>query len=130
MSTDLPTLLLYLYILFFSCHYYNFLCELLKIEITTIIFFLLAYLLVVIYLTDGILNTIHKGKISNLRVLTYSCDPDWTRTNDRQLSLPQYVTIPTFLCCSLDYIFTISGGVRIVSTESLVSEFPRCCPEN
>jgi hypothetical protein len=50
----------------------------------------------------------------------YKCDPDWIQTNDLLLSLPT----TTFVApdddagiCGLDYIFTITGVLRVVSTE-------------
>ena len=51
-----------------------------------------------------------------------SCDPDWIRTNDLLLSLPTTgfpaSNLPVGIC-GLDYIFTISGVPRVVSTEPL-----------
>ncbi len=50
------------------------------------------------------------------------CDPDWIRTNDLLLSLPTTVfTAPSQKkggIWGLDYIFTISGAARVVSTVS------------
>jgi hypothetical protein len=48
------------------------------------------------------------------------CDPDWIRTNDLLLSLPTTgfpASLPVARLCGLDYIFTISGVPRVVSTE-------------
>lgn len=43
--------------------------------------------------------------------------PGGIRTPDRRLSIPLWLSPPTNVVCGLDYIFTISGAARIVSTE-------------
>ena len=49
----------------------------------------------------------------------YQCDPDWIRTNDLLLSLPAtaFAAHTMGAVWGLDYIFTIAGVPRIVSTE-------------
>ena len=45
-------------------------------------------------------------------------DPDWIRTNDLLLSLPTTgFPASSIGICGLDYIFTIPGVPRVVSTE-------------
>ena len=49
--------------------------------------------------------------------------PERTRTSNLRLSIPLQLSLPPCGVCGLDYIFTISGGTRIVSTDPGVS-FP------
>ena len=46
-------------------------------------------------------------------------DPSRIRTCDRQISLPTTAFAATEMIsiCGLDYLFTVSGAARIVSTE-------------
>ena len=70
---------------------------------------------------DGFLVVLYSKKVSrsNNDLLT-SREPDWIRTNDLLLSLPAtgFPASP-WRICGLDYIFTISGVPRVVSTEPL-----------
>ena len=59
--------------------------------------------------------------------LTVIRDEGGTRTLNLQLSLPHHISMTIFRCCSLDHFFTISGRMRMVSTESIISWFPRSC---
>ncbi|EGK14793.1 hypothetical protein HMPREF9374_0079 [Desmospora sp. 8437] len=43
--------------------------------------------------------------------------PGGIRTPDRRLSIPLWLSPPRMIVCGLDYIFTISGAARIVSTD-------------
>ena len=54
------------------------------------------------------------------------------RCHHRRIFLPHYVTIATFLCCSLDYTFTMHfclGGCRLVSTPSSTEAWLGIVPE-
>jgi hypothetical protein len=45
--------------------------------------------------------------------------PGRNRTYDARFSLPLWLSPPTTAVCGLDYIFTVTGAMRIVSTEPL-----------
>jgi hypothetical protein len=78
-------------------------------------------------IVEKLLQLPHLYVKQNNKQKTICCDPDEIRTHDPQFSILLYISIANII--NIVVVWTLSSpfqvGVRKVSTESLISKFPR-----